>query len=172
MWLSDMIWRICTPNEPPYDKTNKMTCVPSEDSDQPGHPPSLIGVFAVHMKKHWALNYLLSTQWRLNRLGGWPGWSESSLGTHFVGFVVRRLKYENCSSYGLREWTQLLGWMLGWTLIDGQTDGKLWLLYCAMLKQAREKTIYEPSHEIMVYFIHRKLIFQTYMCSHPVGLDV
>ena len=24
-----------------HDKTNKMTCVPSEDSDQPGHPPSL-----------------------------------------------------------------------------------------------------------------------------------
>ena len=31
--------------EPPHDKTNKMTFVPSEDSDQ--HPPSLIRVFAV-----------------------------------------------------------------------------------------------------------------------------
>ena len=28
--------------EPPHDKTNRMTFVPSEDSDQPGHPPSLI----------------------------------------------------------------------------------------------------------------------------------
>ena len=36
-----------------------MTCVPSEDSDQPGHPPSLIRVFAVRMKKLWALNYIL-----------------------------------------------------------------------------------------------------------------
>ena len=34
--------------EPQQDKTNKMTCVPSKDSDQPGHPPSLIRVFAVH----------------------------------------------------------------------------------------------------------------------------
>ena len=34
-----------------HDKINKMTCVPSEDSDQPGHPPSLIRVFAVSMKK-------------------------------------------------------------------------------------------------------------------------
>ena len=34
-------------NEPPRDKTNKMACVPNEDSDQPGHPPSLIRVFAV-----------------------------------------------------------------------------------------------------------------------------
>ena len=25
--------------EPPHDKTNKMICVPSQDSDQPGHPP-------------------------------------------------------------------------------------------------------------------------------------
>ena len=34
-------------NEPPHDKTNIMTCAPSEDSDQLVHPPSLIRVFAV-----------------------------------------------------------------------------------------------------------------------------
>ena len=33
--------------EPPHDKTNKITCAPSEDSDEPGHPPSLIRVFTV-----------------------------------------------------------------------------------------------------------------------------
>ena len=33
--------------EPHRDKTNKMACAPSEDSDQPGHPHSLIRVFAV-----------------------------------------------------------------------------------------------------------------------------
>ena len=33
--------------EPPCDKTSKMVCVPSKDSDQPGHPPSLIRAFAV-----------------------------------------------------------------------------------------------------------------------------
>ena len=31
-----------------HDKTNKVAFVPSEDSDQPGDPPSLIRVFAVH----------------------------------------------------------------------------------------------------------------------------
>ena len=36
-----------TEYESPHDKTNKMTFVPSEDSDQPGHPPSLIKVFAM-----------------------------------------------------------------------------------------------------------------------------
>ena len=35
--------------EPAHAKSNKMTCAPSEDSDQPGHPPSLIRVFAVRM---------------------------------------------------------------------------------------------------------------------------
>ena len=31
-----------------HDKTKKVAYVPSEDSDQPTHPPSLIGVFTVH----------------------------------------------------------------------------------------------------------------------------
>ena len=30
--------------EPPHDKTNKMASAPSEDADQPGHPPSLISL--------------------------------------------------------------------------------------------------------------------------------
>ena len=68
-------------NEPPHDKTNKMACASSKDSDQPGHLPSLITVITVHMKKTWVLSYPLSTQQRLIRLGGCPGWSESSLGS-------------------------------------------------------------------------------------------
>ena len=30
--------------ESPHDKTNKNACAPSEDSDQPGHPHSLISL--------------------------------------------------------------------------------------------------------------------------------
>ena len=56
--------------EPPHDKTNKMACAPSEDSDQPGHPPSLIRVFAVRMKIAWVLSYPLSAQRRL-----WSVWA-------------------------------------------------------------------------------------------------
>ena len=37
--------------EPQHDKTNNVAFKPSEDSDQPGHPPNLIRVFAVRMKK-------------------------------------------------------------------------------------------------------------------------
>ena len=34
--------------EPHHDKTNKVAYMPSEDSDQPTHPPSLIRDFTVH----------------------------------------------------------------------------------------------------------------------------
>ena len=35
-------------NEPVHDKTNKMACASSEDSDQPGHPPGLINLRCPH----------------------------------------------------------------------------------------------------------------------------
>ena len=47
-------------DEPPHDKTNKMACAPREDSDQPGHLPSVIRDFTVHMKKASVLSYPLS----------------------------------------------------------------------------------------------------------------
>ena len=58
--------------EPPHDKTNKLACAPSEDSDQPGYPPSLIRVFTVRMKKAWVLSYPLSAQRRL-----WSDWADA-----------------------------------------------------------------------------------------------
>ena len=99
-------------NEPPHDKTNRMTCAPSKDSDQPGHPPSLIRVFTVCMKKAWDLSYPLSAQQRLIRPGGCPGWSESSLGAQsfcwfchevaqisgLLKMAVIILKFEQCVS--------------------------------------------------------------------------
>ena len=36
--------------QPQHDKNNKINSAPSEDSDQPGHPPSLIRAFAVRIK--------------------------------------------------------------------------------------------------------------------------
>ena len=79
--------------EPAHDKTIKLTCMPSEDSDQPGHPPSLIKVFAVLSMGGQGPNASSCGQWRL-----WSGWSESSLGTfHFVGFVMFRLIWESSS---------------------------------------------------------------------------
>ena len=58
--------------EPHLDKTNKMVCAPSKDSDQPGHPPSLIRVFAVRMKKAWVLRYPLSASKDSDQNGRMP----------------------------------------------------------------------------------------------------
>ena len=48
--------------EPLHDKTNKMTFVASDDSDQPGHPPSLIRVFAVRSVGSLGPNFALGGQ--------------------------------------------------------------------------------------------------------------
>ena len=58
------------------------------NSDQPGHPPSLIRVVAVCMKKPWALNYPSYPMSALQRLGRSPGWSESLLGAQVILLVL------------------------------------------------------------------------------------
>ena len=45
---------------------------PSADSDQPWHPPSLIRVFAVRMKKAWVLSYPLSASEDFDQTGRMP----------------------------------------------------------------------------------------------------
>ena len=81
-------------HEPRHDKTNKVT-VPSENSDQLGHPPSLIRVFAVRRKKARVLSYPLSAQQRL-----WSGRT-----CHFVCFVTRWLIYKRHRQELTRVWT-------------------------------------------------------------------
>ena len=67
-----------------------MACAPSEDSDKPGHPPSLISVFAASLKKARSLSYPLSAHRGLWPLGGCPGWSESSLDAYAILLVLSR----------------------------------------------------------------------------------
>ena len=69
-WIRYCIWAAIW-------QTKQSDCAPNEDSDQRGHPPSLISVFAVRMKNPWFLSYPLSAQRSL-----WSDWSESSLGAH------------------------------------------------------------------------------------------
>ena len=52
-------------------KSNKMTCAPSEDSDQPGHPPSLIRVFTVHSEGILNQNYNATHKWLDFRMNMW-----------------------------------------------------------------------------------------------------
>ena len=57
--------------EPAYDKTNNMACAPSEDSDQPGHPPYPIRVCC-------ALNRLLRTQaFSCGQQRLWSDWADA-----------------------------------------------------------------------------------------------
>ena len=79
--------------EPPHDKTNKMTVRPAK-TDQPGHPPSLIRVFAVRMKIAWVLCYPLSAS------EDWSDWVDAQADlslrwahSHCVGFLLRWLSY-------------------------------------------------------------------------------
>ena len=79
--------------EPQHDKTNKMTCAPSEDSDQPGHPPSLIRVFAVRSKDSQGPKLSSRGQRKL-----WSDWADAQIDmslrwahVYFVVFVMHRL---------------------------------------------------------------------------------
>ena len=75
-------------HEPPHDKTNKMAIAPSEDTDQPAHPPSLIRVNIGSSATNWA-HYEDSDQtgriWVFARHRGF-----------FVGFIMRWLTFRKC----------------------------------------------------------------------------
>ena len=80
-------------------QNQQIDCVPSEDSDQPWYPPSLIRVFAVRIKKAWVLSYPLSAQRRL-----WSDCADAQADLslrwahrHFVSFVMSRLKWRSLS---------------------------------------------------------------------------
>ena len=85
--------------EPLHVETNKMTFAPSDDSDQPGHAPSLIKVFAVRMKEHSVLSYPLSACENSDQTVRMPRliWVIGGRTDHFVGFVMRRLIHFDCS---------------------------------------------------------------------------
>ena len=98
--------------------------MPSEDSDQPGHLPNLIRVFAVRVKKAWVLSYPLSAQWRL-----WSDWADAQadlslrwVHSHFVGFVMSWLI---CSA----SLTLLHTWDISWDIYNcDTTEGLVMIL--------------------------------------------
>ena len=73
----------------------------SAKTNQPGHLPSLIRIFAVRMKKAQVLSYLLCAQ-----RGLWSDWADAQADlslrwahSHFVGFVMRWLISDQIFSY-------------------------------------------------------------------------
>ena len=66
-------------------------CAPSENSDQSGSQVFFMRTAKKTWEPGWSV-FFMRTAKTLIRLGGCPGWSESSLGAHsFVGFVMSRL---------------------------------------------------------------------------------
>ena len=79
-------------------KTNKVTCAPSEVSDQPGHPPSLIRVirvFAVRLGVAKDPSFLHADSEDSDQPGRMPRLIRVFAGhtCHVVGFVMRRFTY-------------------------------------------------------------------------------
>ena len=86
---------------------------------------------------------------------GWsPGWSESLLGIHVILLVL------SCSSSNVLQ-TETKGYIKHHFL-------KTSVQFCWF---GSKVYFTEPSHEIMVLFVLCKLILQTYMYSHPTGID-
>ena len=87
MWLNNGVEY--NTNEPQHDKTNKMTCAPMKDSDQPGYPSSLIRVFIIRTKIPYLLSYPLNASEDCDIQADLSlRWAHS----HFVAFVVLWLK--------------------------------------------------------------------------------
>ena len=57
--------------EPPHDKTNKITCAPSKDSNQPGHPP----VRSESMLPAWRNLWSLAIHWAHSK--DWSDWADA-----------------------------------------------------------------------------------------------
>ena len=93
--------------ELPHDNTNKITCADSEDSDQPGHQPSLISLRCPHEETLGPQLPIEHTVKTLIRLGRCPGWSESLLGAYVILLVLLC-----CSSFI----TQLIHCWVCWSI--------------------------------------------------------
>ena len=74
----------------------KMSCAPGEYSDRPGHPPNLIRVTTVRMKKPWVL---IATHWAHSEDSGQSGWMPRLIWVfagctyYFACFVMFLLKW-------------------------------------------------------------------------------
>ena len=78
--------------KPLHDKTSKMTLAPNEDSDQPGRAwasaQSEQSLRRLHEETLGSQLSIECTAKTLIRLGGCPGWTESSLGTKAILLIL------------------------------------------------------------------------------------
>ena len=130
--------------ESQHDKTRQSDCAPSENSDQPGHPPSLIRVFAVRMKKAWVLSYSLRAQRSLwsDRADVQADLSLRWAHNHIIGFVMSRLILFGLVVFGSRCF--VLNFAFWLVLVFISVLFSSWSIYlpCVCLV-----TLYEPPHD-------------------------
>ena len=142
-----------------HDKNQQNEGAPSEDSYQPGHPPSLIRDFAVCMKKPWVPSYPLSAQQRLIRLGRCQGWSESSLGAHSFCWFCHVVAH-----YLLTFWS-----------VSCRSRGALWCSVAGLLRAEGKMigwNINELCYKIRDVDIAWFVLIQMRMHSYPTGPDL
>ena len=88
-------------------------CAPKEDSDQPGHPPNLIRVFAVTQWVAKDPSFLHEDSEDSDQTGRMPRliWVFAGCTCHFVGFVMRRLICDvlvySCDYFKVHQYQQL-----------------------------------------------------------------
>ena len=130
-------------------KPTKWVCA-QRRLNQPGHPPSLIRVFTVRMKKTWVLSthWAHSEDWSdwaakpLIRLGECPGWSETSLGAHtFCWFchVVTQMFLNKTFYFGFNFYriSQLLTCLV-------RTEGRLIMNLLSQVGRMYPQAVYFP----------------------------
>ena len=87
LWIRSFNLSSLQKNEPEHNKTIKMTCALSKDSDLPGHLPSRIRGFD-SLCDVWVACFFGQTRNTLIRLGGCPGRSKTLLGAKVILFVL------------------------------------------------------------------------------------
>ena len=171
-------------NEPKHDKTNKMSVrqaktqislgirpvwskssmcaqsktkdpkflhADSEDSDQTGRMPRLIWVFAGRT----LILLVLSCR-------------DSNVDGSFRMSITFSSIVSLASSGGVMAVNTKTGWKATTRIPDDFSS----VLVVLLAYVRKPETSNEPVHEIMVLFVLRKLVLQTRMRSHPVGLEV
>ena len=81
--------------EPRHDKTKKKACAPSEDSDQPGHPPCEQSFLLCALWIAKNPSFIHADSEDSDQTGQMPRliWVFAGRTCHFVGFVMRQLIY-------------------------------------------------------------------------------
>ena len=142
-------------NELPHDKSNKMTCAASEDSDQ----PRLIRVFAVHMKKHWVISYPWCTQRRL-----WSNWPDAQADLFSLGAQTILLVWSCGCSFSKSQQLEMMVKM--WCSPVHHTMA----LDCKMLVAAHKKMLWRVKSGWEIE-LRVSLQFHRYDCKWPVNCN-